>query len=72
MISNYQLTFQQPIAPQRLQDFLDGKLDLTETVLLMQDVLETGMIHRLSPEFFFAAQYCVDQGYCTVYGRLLQ
>jgi hypothetical protein len=71
MISNYQLGFQQPVAPQRLQDFIDGKLDLNETVLLMQDVLETGLIHRLSSPFFFAAQYCVDQGYVTVYGRLL-
>ena len=70
--AGYRMGFQQPVAPQRLADFMEGKLDPNELVLLMQDLIEIGAFSSLSSQFFFCAQHCVEQGLCTVTGRGLQ
>lgn len=72
MVSDYQMGFHQPVAPQRLSDFMEGKLGANEIALLMQDVIEAGLLPTLSSQFFFCAQHCVEQGLCTVTGRMLQ
>ena len=70
MTPGYVMGFQQPIAPGRLTLFAEGKLPLMDAVLLMQDLIEAGRLPELPPNFFHCAQYCVDMGYCTTYGRL--
>lgn len=65
-------SYKEPVAPDRLQAFLDGKLDTNDIVLLMQEVIETQVISVLPPEFLACAVHCVNQGLCTTYGRYLQ
>ena len=70
--ARYHMGFQQPVAPQRLAGFIEGTLDANEIAVLMQDVIEAGLLPTLSSQFFFCAQHCVEQGLCTVTGRMLQ
>ena len=71
MTPGYVMGFQLPVAPARLEAFIAEELDHDDIVLLLQDVIEANMLSQLSSQFFFAAQHFVDQGLCTVNGRML-
>lgn len=69
---DYVMGFQQPVAQDRLEAFLADELDINEIVVLMQDVIEAGLLMALPGQFHVAAQHCVTNGLCYCTGRGLQ
>jgi hypothetical protein len=72
MNPGYVMGYQQPVALGRCSDLTEGKLDVDDIVLLMQDLCEAGVLSQLSSQFHWLAQHCADNGFVTVYGRQLQ
>ena len=58
--------------PDRVERFDAGQMNINGIVMLMQDLLYMNGLDKLPRKFQVAAQHCVDHGYCTVYGRMLQ
>ena len=71
-LTDYKMGYQQPVPNPPLEDFVAGKLDTWSIVVLMQDVIEAGLIPYLPWEFQRVAQHCVTNGLCHCYGRALQ
>ena len=72
MNPNYVMSYQRPVALDRLNDLTEGKLDTDDIVLLMQDICEAGVLPQLSSQFHELALHCVENNLVTVYGRMLQ
>ena len=70
----YQMVgYEHPSTSVRLRAFEEGKLDdLGDTALLIQDVLEAGMVTRLDLDMYKLAAHMVNAGICTINGRALQ
>ena len=57
----------------RLRAFEKGELnDLGDAALLVQDVLEAGMVTKLDLAMYQLASHFVNVGICTINGRMLQ
>ena len=70
----YQMVgYEHPSTGARLKAFEKGTLkDLGDTALLVQDVLEAGMVTRLDLDMYRLAAHMVNAGICTINGRALQ
>ena len=68
---SYEMGFRQPVETARVEAFLNGELSLNEIVVLMQDIIEAGVLPALPPSVYNMAAHCVEAGFCTVTGRKL-
>jgi hypothetical protein len=71
MTPGYLMGYQEPVQTARVKDFVQGRLDIDDMVLLAQDVIEAGVLPSLSVKFFTLAQHMVDRRLCTCTGRAL-
>lgn len=70
----YQMVgYEHPSTGARLRAFEEGKLnDLGDIALLVQDIIEAGMVTKLDLDMYKLAAHMVNAGICTIGGRVLQ
>ncbi len=58
--------------PERIERFKANQMSVAGIVVLMQDVIQVGLLAELPDKFMVAALHCCNQGLCTTTGRYLQ
>lgn len=65
----YLMGYGAPVMQPRYDEFAEGKLDTNHIVVLMQDLIEAGLLSALPQDVFVLASHCVANGLCHVTSR---
>lgn len=57
------------VEAKRLEDFDAGRLDEWEIVILLQDILESGVVHILPHKFLILCAYYAEMGLVNTVNR---